>query len=75
MMIDERQPMRFAVVVFRTSVGKVGLVKVAAKIREHNFQALLIIGGYEVSETISTDQQIIVDVRQSVGVLFGSANV
>ncbi len=31
---------------------KVGLAKLAEKIREHNFHALLVIGGYEVSQTI-----------------------
>ena len=33
----------------RAGASKTGLAKVAAKIREHNFHALLIIGGYEVS--------------------------
>jgi hypothetical protein len=32
--------------------AKVGLAKLAEKIREHNFHALLIIGGYEVNEKI-----------------------
>ena len=34
---------------FRTGATKVGLGKIAEKIREFNFHALLIIGGYEVS--------------------------
>lgn len=32
--------------------SKVGLGKLAEKIQEYNFHALLVIGGYEVSESI-----------------------
>lgn len=38
---------------FRTGATKVGLGKIAEKIREFNFHALLIIGGYEVSHNTS----------------------
>jgi hypothetical protein len=31
---------------------KVGLAKLAEKIQEHNFHALLVIGGYEVTHYI-----------------------
>jgi hypothetical protein len=37
----------------RTSAKKVGLDKIAEKIRENNFHAVLIIGGYEVNKSIS----------------------
>ncbi len=35
---------------FRLPPAKVGLTKLADKIREYNFHALLIIGGYEVNK-------------------------
>jgi hypothetical protein len=37
---------------FRILANAVGLDKIAEKIREHNFHALLIIGGYEVNKNI-----------------------
>ena len=36
----------------RTLPSKVGLPKLAEKIREYNFHGLLIIGGYEVKHLI-----------------------
>jgi len=36
----------------KTSAGKVGLGKIAEKIQEHNFQALLVIGGYEAYSSV-----------------------
>ncbi|CAF1369610.1 unnamed protein product [Adineta steineri] len=36
----------------KTSAAKIGLGKIAAKIREHNFHALLIIGGYEAYTSV-----------------------
>jgi hypothetical protein len=37
-------------ILFRTSANKIGFGKIAEKIREHNFHALLLIGGYEVNK-------------------------
>lgn len=40
---------------FRITAGKVGLSKLAEKIQEYNFHALLVIGGYEVSESLGNN--------------------
>jgi hypothetical protein len=40
---------------FRATASKTGLAKLAEKIVEHNFHALLIIGGYEVRQNLKHD--------------------
>ena len=39
----------------------IGLAKVAARIKEYNFHAIIIIGGYEVTKTIHKRASIIID--------------
>jgi hypothetical protein len=58
---------------FRTSAAKVGLAKLAEKIREHNFHALLIIGGYEVNKKL--DFIFFVEKNLFPGLYISSSNV
>jgi hypothetical protein len=59
-------------ILFRTSANKVGLAKIAEKIREFNFHALLIIGGYEV-KFISID--FIYEIIHFIGLCISSSIV